>query len=414
MKIAAIIAEYNPLHEGHVYQMEQTRQRTGADFVVTILSGDFVQRGLPAVEEKFVRVKKALKAGSDLVLELPLPYALSSAEGFAYGGVSLAEQLHCVDYLSFGLEDEKSLGAMKELAREMNLQDLNVGNANAGKSDAACSLHEDTDLLTGYETDSHSFHDIIKNKVKEGFSYPTSVAQAAAAVFPEMETELLTKKGNSNTLLALEYLRTLDRLSSSIAPVAVSRVGTSYIETATALRAKLQSTEPVDSPLLFPSDFSGLLHYKLLGLSYEDLLQYREMTPQCAHKIMNTLSEYKDYEQFANLLWSKDTTYSRVCRQLLYILLDIKKDTWDVHAQVPYARILGFRKSASPLLHQMKESSSIPLISKLADAPKVLPECAQSLLNLEVRASQIFDSVRYHKCGERLPGEYQKQIVISF
>ncbi|MCD7842328.1 MAG: nucleotidyltransferase family protein, partial [Lachnospiraceae bacterium] len=171
---------------------------------------------------------------------------------------------------------------------------------------------------------------------------------------------------------------------------------------------------PVDSPLLFPSDFSGLLHYKLLSLSYEDLLQYREMTPQFAHKIINAMPEYEEYEQFANLLWTKNTTYSRVCRQLLYILLDIKKDTWDVHTQVPYARILGFRKSSSPLLHQMKESSSIPLISKLADAPKVLPDRAQSLLNLEVRASQIYDSVRQHKCGERLPGEYQKQIVISF
>ncbi|MCD8379357.1 MAG: nucleotidyltransferase family protein [Lachnospiraceae bacterium] len=441
MKIAAIIAEYNPLHEGHIYHMEQTRQRTGADFVVTILSGDFVQRGLPAIEEKFVRVRKALEAGSDLVLELPLPYALSSAEGFAFGGVSLANQLGCVDYLSFGLEDEKNLDAMELLAREMNLQDLNDGNANTEKSGADFSLHdEDTDLSTGCENDSLNFHNIIKNKVKEGFSYPDSVAQAAAAAFPVIETGFLSEKGNSNSILALEYLRALEHLGSSITPVAVARLGASYLSeyipghsysvpsgsdsidytetsvyypSATALRAKLRETEPSNSPLLFSSDFSALLHYKLLSLSYEDLLQYREMTPQLAHKIMNALPQYKDYEQFANLLWTKNTTYSRVCRQLLYILLDIKKDTWDVYTQVPYARILGFRKSASPLLHQMKESSSIPLISKLADAPYVMSDRAQSLLNLEVRAGQIYDSVRQHKCGERLPGEYQKQIVIS-
>ncbi len=401
MKIAAIIAEYNPLHEGHIFHMEQTRQRTGADYIITIMSGDYVQRGLPAVEEKFQRAEKALKAGSDLVLELPLPYALSSAEGFAFGGVSLAERLGCVDYLSFGLEDEKNLEAMKELARAINLQDKGV----------FCSTSSSPDALLN-ETVCPHFCDMIKNQLKEGFSYPAAVAQAAAAAFPEMDTHFLTEKGNSNTILALEYLRALERLESLIIPAAVTRLGASHLETATALRAQLKAAESSDSPLLFPSDFSALLHYKLLSLSYEDLLQYHEMTPQLAHKIINALSQYDNYEQFANLLWSKNTTYSHICRELLYILLDIKKDTWNVHAQVPYARILGFRRSAAPLLHRIKEKSSIPLLSKLADAPTVLSEEALSLLELDVKTSQIYDSVRYHKCGEQLPGEYQKQIVI--
>ncbi len=401
MKIAAIIAEYNPLHEGHIYHMEQTRQRTGADYIITIMSGDYVQRGLPAVEEKFQRAEKALKAGSDLVLELPLPYALSSAEGFAFGGVSLAERLGCVDYLSFGLEDEKNLEAIKELARAMNAQDKST----------CCSTSSSPDALADENVCPH-FCDMIKNQLKEGLNYPAAVAHAAAAAFPEMDTHFLTEKGNSNTILALEYLRALARLDSLIIPAAVTRLGASHLETATALRAQLKAAESSDSPLLFPSDFSDLLHYKLLSLSYEDLLQYREMTPQLAHKIINSLPEYKDFEQFVNFLWTRDTTFSRVCRQFLYILLDIRKDTWDIHTQVPYARILGFRKSSSPLLRQIRESSSIPLISKLADASKVLTDDALSLLNLEVKASQIYDGVRYHKCGDRLPGEYQKQIVI--
>lgn len=395
MKIAAIIAEYNPLHGGHQYHIDQTRQKTDADYIITILSGDFVQRGLPAIEEKFTRVGKALEAGSDLVLELPLPYALSSAEGFAFGGVSLADQLGCVDYLSFGLEEESDLEAMKKLAWAMN---------------ADCPL----------------FHDVLRKQLSEGFNYPVAAAHAATEAFPDVNTSFLAEKGNSNTILALEYLRALDRLDSTIEPVAVSRRGAPYLSgyepdnasapdfypSATALRAHLQATVPSDSPLLFPSDFSFLLHYKLLSLTYEDLLQYRDMAPQLAHKIINTLPEFKDYEQFANSLWTKDITYSRVCRELSYLLLGIKKDTWDVHVQVPYARILGFRKSASSLLHQIREKAAIPLIPKLADAQSVLSVGALSLLNLEVRSSQIYDSVRYHKCGEQLPTEYQKQIVI--
>ncbi len=406
MKVAAIIAEYNPLHGGHQYHIDQTRQKTDADYIITILSGDFVQRGLPAIEEKFTRAGKALEAGSDLVLELPLPYALSSAEGFAFGGVSLADQLGCVDYLSFGLEDEGNLEAIKELAQAMNVQ--------------------------------QPYQQVLKYTLQEGFSYPAAYAHAVAKAFPDVNTAFLTEKGNSNTILALEYLRALNRLESTIVPVAVSRQGMPYLSgyepaqasampdavssdtssahdlypSASALRAQLQTAAPSDSPLLFPYDFSSLLHYKLLSLTYEDLLQYRDMTPQLAHKTINALPEFRDYEQFANLLWTKDTTYSRICRELLYILLGIKKDTWDVHVQVPYARILGFRKSASSLLHQIREKAAIPLIPKLADAQSVLSGGALSLLDLEVRSSQIYDSVRCHKCDEQLPTEYQKQIVI--
>ncbi len=434
MTVAAIIAEYNPLHNGHRYHIKETRRVTCADYIITILSGDFVQRGLSAVEEKFERTGKALKAGSDLVLELPLPYALSSAEGFAFGGVSLAEQINCVDFLSFGLEDEKNLETMKELAHAINAQDIRFKNSKALSFSSMSN-----DVLTGDETGCLSFRNIIENKLKEGLNYPAAYAQAAAASFPEFNTDFLTEKGNSNTILALEYLRALERLGSSITPVAIARRGAAYLSesdmttvsatiasavrvnaelhddyypSATALRAQLQAAEPSDSPLLFPSDFSALLHYKLLSLTYEDLLQYRGMTPQLAHRMINALPEFTDYEQFANLLWTKDTTYSHVCRQLFCILLDLKKDTWDVRTQVPYARILGFKKSAAPLLHQIRENASIPLISKLADSPSVLSDNAQSLLNLEIKASQIYDSVRYHKCGERLPGEYRKQIVI--
>ncbi|MCD8129974.1 MAG: nucleotidyltransferase family protein [Lachnospiraceae bacterium] len=394
MKTAAIIAEYNPFHEGHAYHIGQTRQITGADYIVTILSGDFVQRGLPAVEEKYFRARKALEADSDLVLELPIAYALSSAQGFAFGGVSLADGLGCVDYLSFGLEDAKNLEVMEKFVF-------------SAKQKHSLAVYNKT----------------LQNAFKSGKSYPAAVAEAVSVAFPEIDARFLTQKQNSNTLLALEYLQALYRLNSSIKPVAVTRRGLPYLSesaaalqegypSATALRAQLQAAEPSDSPLLFPGDFSALLHYKLLSCGYENLLQYREMTPQLAHKILNALPKFEDYEQFARLLWTKDTTYSRICRQLACLLLDIKKDAWDVNTPTPYARILGFRKSAAPLLHRIRETSSIPVISKLADAEDLLSEDALGFLNLEVRASRIYDSVRYHKSGKRLPEEFQKRLII--
>ncbi|MCD8326833.1 MAG: nucleotidyltransferase family protein [Lachnospiraceae bacterium] len=420
MKIAAVIAEYNPLHEGHQYHMEQTRQITGADYIITILSGDFVQRGLPAVEEKFVRTKKALLAGSDLVLELPLPYALSSAQGFAFGGVSLAQGLGCVDDLSFGLEDEEDLEPLKALAHVLSLPSEGYSHLSEmyGRIPSAMQTGQTDPGIDVCIPEPILYNNALQNALKKGKSYPAAVAQAVSEAYPELDTRFLTQKQNSNTLLALEYLQALYRLNTPITPVAVRRQGMPYLSesgsgypSATALRARLQKTEPANSSLLFPRDFSSLLHYRLLSESYDDLLHYREMTPQLAHKIQNALPAFEDFEQFAGLLWTKDTTYARTCRTLSYIILGIKKDTWDVHAQVPYARILGFRKSAAPLLHQLRESAAIPVISKLADAPAALSSQAQQLLELEVKASQIYDSVRYHKSGKRLPGEYQKSVI---
>ena len=425
MHITGIIAEYNPLHFGHQYHIEQTKAITGADYIVTVLSGDFVQRGLPAVIDKHTRARLALEAGSDLVLELPVPYALSSGEGFGFGGVSLLHQLGCVDSLSFGTE--------------------------AGSVDKLMSLAQ---ILT---TETDSYKTAYQAALKQGLTHPAARLQALRHCYPELDLSILD--GHSNNMLALEYCKALYRLNSSIQAVTVKRQGQHYLDTfdpdsaaspdapfasATAIRdilhrssafyVKNTATEKTgecyllpdllpaycvntlqkaqsEHTLLFPDDFSSLLHYRLFTLSKDELGSFLDVTPDLANKISNRLSEYESFSQFANILWSKDITYARVCRCLMHILLQIKA-THDVHKPVPYARVLGFRRDSAPLLSAIKQCSNIPLITKVADAEKILSEEAFMLLNTDLTAAHIYDSVLQHKSGIKAIHEARKQLVI--
>lgn len=448
MHVTGIIAEYNPLHLGHQYHIKQTKALTGADFIITVLSGDFVQRGLPAIIDKHTRARMALEAGSDLVLELPVPYALSSAEGFGFGGVSLLHGLGCVDTLSFGSESGDLAGLM-QLAQVLS-------------------------------TESEAYRQAYQTALKQGLSHPAARLQAVQACYPDLDASLLD--GHSNNMLALEYCKALYRLQSAIKPVTVRRRGQGYLDTfaaedftnadqttttghvtntghaavhaanvtdvksnplfasATAIRNILCQTNNIhayspDTPdvlhsllpahvenslraaqlehaLLFADDFSSLLHYKLLSLSRTALCDYWEVTPELANKIANKLPEFDCFTQFTDLLWTKDLTYARVCRCLIHILLDIKNDTRDVHQPVPYARVLGFRREAAPLLSAIKAHSSLPLITKIADAGKLLNPETYSLLSMDLKAAHIYDSVMQHKSGRKCIHEARKQIVI--
>lgn len=459
MHITGIIAEYNPLHLGHQYHIEQTRSLvkeasfdtdTGsndAHYIVTVLSGDFVQRGLPAIVDKHTRTRMALEAGSDLVLELPVPYALSSGEGFGFGGVSLLHQLGCVDTLSFGTE-EGALDALMDIAKVL-IQENGTDSVS---------------IQTGSNT---PYNQAYQTALKQGLTHPAARMHALSVAYPELDLSVLD--GQSNNMLALEYCKALYRLNSAIQPLTVKRMGQGYLEnaiasagdvhfqgfayrtdsaantgsnssqefnfaSATAIRETLkqadyhalqQLSEKVppftlnaleqanaQNSLLHLDDFSLLLHYKLLSLSKVELTDFREITPDFANKIMKHLPAFESFTQFANLLWTKEMTYARVCRNLMHIILSIKENTWDVHLPVPYARVLGFRKESAPLLSEIKKNAAIPLITKLADAEKILSSEAYSLLNLDMKAAHIYDSLIQQKVHVKTIHEMQKQIVI--
>ncbi len=444
MHITGIIAEYNPLHLGHQFHIIKTRElmkenasnsSDAPHYIVTVLSGDFVQRGLPAVLDKHTRARMALEAGSDLVLELPVPYALSSGEGFAFGGVSLLHHLGCVDTLSFGSEAGE-LNKISAVARILNTIDGTPYDSPASPQNA-------------------TYHTAYQTALKQGLTHPAARLQALGKAYPELDLSVLD--GHSNNMLALEYLKAIYRLNSDIQPVTVKRQGQDYLEdtlsffnekdcmdenqlcfaSATAIREALKETDHsnktnlsddilstsvsslvseillnchAEKRLIYPDDFSLMLYYKLLSLTKTDLTDYFEITPDFANKITKNLGQFKNFTQFANLLWTKDMTYARVCRNLMNIILDIKENTWNVHQPVPYARVLGFRKDSAPLLSEIKKKASIPIISKLADAEKLLTPETYPLLELDMKAAHIYDSVVLQKSGQKAPHEMQKQI----
>ncbi|MDE6318362.1 MAG: nucleotidyltransferase [Lachnospiraceae bacterium] len=401
MKTVGIIAEYNPFHNGHAYHIQKAKELTGADFCVVVMSGDFVQRGMPALMDKHLRASCALAGGADLVLELPVCYAVSSAEYFANGAVALLDQLGIVDSLCFGSE--------------------------CGDIDILSQFAEE--LLT----ESPSFKKELDHKLRQGYSYPQSRNAALEASAPHL-TAYTNVLSTPNNILGIEYCKAILALESTIVPCTVKRAGASYHDnslessfcSAQAIRESLRHSEAPDTAIrqvpayvrelaedaylksypIFSDDISLLVHYSLLSRNVSGFTDYPDIDRELSDRIRKQLPKYHDFESFCELLKSKNRTYVRISRSLLHILLDIRTEDFARYREegpVFYARMLGFRESAAPLLSAIKEKSQIPLLSKLADAEKQLAPTALSMLEKDIYASHIYQSVVRHKFPETDP-----------
>lgn len=407
MKITGIIAEYNPFHNGHLYQIEQVK-KNGADYVVIVMSGDFLQRGTPAILDKWTRTHMALLNGADLVIELPCVFATASAQYFARGGVSLLDKLGAVDTLSFGCE-----------------------------SDDTNTIHTISTLLC---EEPISYKETLQAFLKEGNSFPKAREMAISSVLGKEAASFVS---SPNNILALEYCIALSERNSKIKLLPVKREGNGYhaaeleqdlLPSATAIRRVLEAAsdsrnqlnsfvpESVFSILnentsdfIWQNDFSLLLHYKLLSIRDFSINQFADVSKDLSDKISKNLRFYQNYEQFCGLLKSKELTYSRINRALTHILLDITQNMYeDVKANdyASYARILGFRKDAAPLLSEIGKFSSIPLISKLADAGSILSERDYRYLEHDIFCAHVYDSVVATKTDSAVKNEFQQQLVI--
>jgi len=422
MITAAVIAEYNPFHNGHRYQLEETRRRTGADFFLVIMSGDFVQRGAPAFADKYLRAETALLGGAHVVIELPAVYALSSAEFFAQGAVTLLEQLHVADFLSFGSESG-NLSLFEHFAR----------------------------LLIQMEADVQRS---INIELKRGLSYPAARANAVSglslqtspdkAFSPDISDSLFS---SPNNILGIEYCKALFAIKSQIRPFTVKREGMGYHDkelsprentfvSASALRELLgqspASCQPhmdkavyetlADHLPLYPpvtgEAFSKMLHYKLLSEREKGFSEYLDCTPSLSAKICKNIPLYKSFSSFCHLLKSRELTYTRISRVLMHILLNIKTpDAFRVPFSArtlpaPYARLLGFRQSAAPLLSAIRKNSSIPLISKLADARRFLDEQALHMLKQDIYCADVYEAARPRVPGAPLHNEWKRSPIV--
>lgn len=401
MKIVGLIAEYNPFHNGHQYHIEKAKEITGADAVIVVMSGNFVQRGTPAIIPKHIRTEMALKAGASLVIELPVCYATGTAEQFAYGAVSILNSLGCVDAICFGSE----------------CGDINVLNELAG---ILCN-------------EPKEYKESLQKHLRNGFSFPLARQKAIEEIYPSQDFSNILEQPNN--ILGIEYLKALYRLNSNMKPYTIQRISSQYhdidlqeeFSSATALRQVigenlihgLVGQIPNDNISLFQNnyqkrypiytnDFSLLLKYRLLNETKSSLIQYADVSEELANRIYNQRNEYIDFEQFCELLKTKEVTYSRVSRALLHILLRIKKtDYTDIH----YARVLGFRTGDSDVLTVIKNASAIPLLTKLT-ATKDLSDTTVQILEQDIYASNLYESVVTDKFKTPYINEYEHQIVI--
>lgn len=437
MKTTGIIAEYNPFHNGHAYQIENIRRQTGADNIVIVMSGNFVQRGTPAFTDKYLRTAMALENGADFVFELPAIYATASAGLFALGGTALLESLGFIDNICFGSE----------------CGDINILNKAAS-------------MLTS----NNKFPDPVINKIiKSGVSYPAAQSMAIKQHFPDCAEEIKHVLRQPNNILAIEYLKALKLLKSKITPFTIKRCDNGYNNTdytnctdnfssASAIRNAFASEkEPLKAISSFiPGNifkilsqnterininedmFSNILYYKLrsiinknnIPVTLSTLTEFLDVSDALACRIVKHIEKYNTFTGFATTLKTKQYTYNRICRALLHIMLDIRTDSFNItlplssHSHLnscqitPYARLLGMDKSKSSIL---KNITNTILVTKTADAIKRIKKntlYSSSLINFaektfekDIFAADLYRNIKYN--NNTCPDEYRAGIIIK-
>lgn len=360
MKIVGIVCEYDPFHRGHRRQFELIRQTEPDAYIVCLMSGCFTQRGMPALHLPRVRAEAALKAGCDMVLELPVAFSLRDAEHFADGAVAIFEKLGFITHLSFGTEDDISL-----------------------LTPVAKLLCDDT-LLPG---------------LKEGLSYPAALEEAVAQSLPQCR-EALAKPNN---ILAIQYLRALYRRKSEIIPLPVRRQGDYHAgelspeayPSATAIRrafldgrfeeAEAAAGYPLPrEPVCLPNSLDMPLLYQLRGMQPEDIAAYPHCSEGLENRALACARQATSREDLLAQLKTRRYPYTRLNRLLSHILLGMRQDVLEANPESDYVRLLGLRKDTKPLLSRLSESG-LPIISKPADG-----NLADPLYRLDIRAYDLW------------------------
>ena len=437
MKVTGIIAEYNPFHRGHKYQIDYCKKELHSDYVVVAMSGDYVQRGTPALLSKHARAEMALRCGADLVLELPVSVSTASAEAFAMGAVSMLDGLRVIDHLCFGSEYGK-VSALQELAAVLVSEPKEYRLFLKKFLSAGCSFPSArSQALVEYFKNPHNF---------EGDTFD--------GILTPLLNQITQILNSPNNILGIEYCKALNRLKSNIKPVTLKRQGMGYHDTltavssdpavsadisgknvpfasASAIRELLDSTLtqetiaqisaqiPDEASSFFVSSLQNngylneevlddLLIYLIMYTDAESLSQYLDVSGDLAERIINCRNEISGFTQATSLLKTKELTQTRIQRALLHSILQIRK----APLSLSYARVLGFRKESTPLLKGIKKSSAIPMFTKLADANVLLDEAGKQLLSETTAASNLYEKLLCKKNGQKFIHEYQKQIVI--
>lgn len=407
MRNIGIVAEYNPFHNGHLFQLEKIKEKAKCDSILVAMSGDFVQRGFPACVDKITRAKMALSAGVDLVLEIPVLYATSSAEDFALGGVSLLNSTGIVDTLAFGAEnDDRALF-------------LNC---------AETLLKRENDLSEG-----------IREGIRNGYTYPLAREYAYNRVLKGIiPSDFLNKPNN---ILGLEYTKTILKYNMRMDILPIKRNGDYSSNVLSTTDASFSSAGAIRESIkkdglssvkthlpdfvyesllsqentIFPIEidsFSEAMHYALLMNASKGYEEFLDVDRSLSDRILKCLPDYLTYSSFIEEVKTKNITYSHVARALLHILLGIKKADAALQKEgnpIRYRRVLGFRQESRALFSEMTKET--PILCTNSDIKKLQNPLALSSLSLDLNATRIFAMAVNQVYGQPLPSDFSEEVL---
>lgn len=388
MPIAGIIAEFNPLHNGHAYLLSEAK-KIAPDGVVVVQSGNFTQRGTPAILEKHARAETALLCGADLVLELPLAFSVAAAQTFARGSVSVLESLGVVNKLLFGSE----CGDMERLKTAV-------------------------DALADPATES-----AIRAHLQTGVSFAAAREQAVRTVYGETTASLLQMPNN---ILGMEYLRALQDANSAIAPQTVLRIGALHdaeeaadgFASGSALRKKIENQEDVSAFLPLPSAaiLCAEMEKRVAPARYEKLdiavLAFLRMATASDFAEVPDVSEGIENRilaaaRTARTLWevfdsakTKRYTHARIRRIVLCAFLGVRRSDAE---KIPYLRVLGFTGRGREILRTARKTAKLPIVMRASDV-ELLPVYAQRQFRLECTATDVYNLIlpEIRPCGTEM------------
>ena len=352
-KVLGIVGEYNPFHNGHLYHLEQAKKKTHSNYTVAVMSGNFTQRGSTSLIDKWSKAEAAIKSGIDLIIELPVIYATSSAENFADGAIKILNSLKVVDYISFGAENS-DLETLKQIS----------------------------DIL---DTEPREYKSVLTRELKTGISFPKA-RENALMTYLGGDKKYENIISSPNNILGVEYLKALKNQKSKIEPVAIGRYEAGYndntytdnIASATAIRNIvknggfdiLRKLLPPDSYTILMENikqghivpdlsvFEKEIIFNLRYMSLEEIADLPDVSEGLESAIKKAADSCNNLEDFFNIIQSKRYTNTRIQRILLYSLLGITKREMLISKKtMPYVRVLGLNKRGKYLISEIAKAN---------------------------------------------------------
>lgn len=387
-EVLGIISEYNPFHNGHLYHIAKSKEETGADFVVCVISGNFVQRGDTSIVNKWAKAKMAMENGADLVIELPTIYSISSAENFAEGAVKILNSLEIVDTISFGME-----------------------------ADDTAVLNNIANVLY---TEPKEYTTMLLHELQKGNSFPKARENALMMYLNDIKKYANVLTG-SNNILGIEYLKALKKTKSHMMPVGIKRQKVLYHDeymvdefaSATAIRKMLRTRQFDDIRNAMPrssyrilgeelkqghyvidlSKFDKEIIYTLRKMSQEEISNLPDVSEGLDTSIKNAADSCNTLEDLINFVKSKRFTQTRIQRILLYALLGIDKKQMAIAKKIdPYIRVLGFNEKGQKLISEISRANpKLPIITSVKKyMDTATNRNLKEMLNRDIFATNVY------------------------